>query len=126
MKTVYVDLFDSWFASLRDVSGGEGCGPIKESMRQAWSAALVIADKDRDFRATPNYEKAIGGSDVCATCEAHVVVMIEDEDAPRFTKPEREALNCALDHMTNTKWMTPCTIPEHVEAIREMLTEVTS
>lgn len=42
--------------------------------------AIVSKDKDRDFRSISSADKMIGGSDVCATCEAHCVVMIEDEE----------------------------------------------
>jgi hypothetical protein len=42
---------------------------------------IVSIDKTREFRLTPVYEKMVGGSDVCATCEAHCVVMEEDEEA---------------------------------------------
>jgi hypothetical protein len=32
-----------------------------------------------------------------------------------------DALTCALEHMTIDRWMKPCTIPAHIEAIRAML-----
>ncbi len=58
---------------------------------------IVDQDRARDFRSTPVYEKMIGGSDVCATCEAHCVVAEEDAETERL-RGSSEAREGAANH----------------------------